>query len=717
MRNDIPKRLSKQWSRYLIFIITVISVCIGHAGGEQLQEIYAAEEEDASSQVKEISQLQVGQDKIDLLFVIDFSSSMKANDSGKEALHILEACMDMMYSANTRVGFVAYNDQILDFCEPVRIVKKKKREALKDRILSIPRSGYTDLGLAMKKAYEITEAASFSQKRDAHIIVLSDGETDLSRTNQERTYKESARDLRAAGEDFGKTGVTVDCIAFGEEYGGSMSDLEFLSENTGGELYRASQSEIIIDIFEKIISSYTFSSMKQISISITGGEGQKIELPVENTFADEINILAVSSKPLQDVAVIYSGKEIAYTKSDYYFTSRISNPADEKINLQFNGEEDQEFKVYVTSYKDMVLNLEINGKTDDRKGFVCSYYFTDSSDELIDTSFYQQFQEQFEVFKKDSNSAKPVQAEMIKSELKEGRQTCYYEVSESGIYELNLRIFSDFYQLIQNNILFSIKNHPPSGTFTTKNRYLKSDTEAVFDLDTYFTDPDGDQLHYELVSLTDNAEGKLRITDSELRISLKETGELGFTVKAVDSEGSVYENDPVTISVEPFWKYYYGITIGAAITALMVILYFSILIIRKLKAVPTTEIHEDEKHVNPSASFSGKLNAYFTKLPDGMEIVPLSFALYQMRDKKVSLGRLLDTLDVPMDELDAFKIQFVAGKDKELIIIHESKSSVMAGASIVCRKLEYSIDFGNKIYITSPDGSYELELHYLSVRS
>ena len=50
-----------------------------------------------------------------------------------------------------------------------------------------------------------------------------------------------------------------------------------------------------------------------------------------------------------------------------------------------------------------------------------------------------------------------------------------------------------------------------------------------------------------------------------------------------------------------------------------------------------------------------------------------------------------------------------------MILYHTSNAVVMIGNSIVCRQIQYSVSFGDVIYITSQDGAYELEMHYITV--
>ena len=51
---------------------------------------------------------------------------------------------------------------------------------------------------------------------------------------------------------------------------------------------------------------------------------------------------------------------------------------------------------------------------------------------------------------------------------------------------------------------------------------------------------------------------------------------------------------------------------------------------------------------------------------------------------------------------------------RKIIFYHNSKASVMIGNSIVCRRMQYALSYGSVIYVTSQDGSCEMEIHYVS---
>lgn len=50
---------------------------------------------------------------LDVIFVMDYSGSMKTNDPERTAQGMVKAFTDTVHSADIRIGFVAYNDRLL----------------------------------------------------------------------------------------------------------------------------------------------------------------------------------------------------------------------------------------------------------------------------------------------------------------------------------------------------------------------------------------------------------------------------------------------------------------------------------------------------------------------------------------------------------------------------------------------------------------------------
>ena len=86
----------------------------------------------------------------------------------------------------------------------------------------------------------------------------------------------------------------------------------------------------------------------------------------------------------------------------------------------------------------------------------------------------------------------------------------------------------------------------------------------------------------------------------------------------------------------------------------------------------------------------------------------------KIKDSKVSLGELFDAYPKEAEALQLYDIYMIADENRNIILYHMSSSGIMVGNGIICRQIQYSISFGDIIYITSQDGCYDLEIHYIA---
>ncbi len=113
---------------------------------------------------------------LDVIFVMDYSGSMKSNDPDAIAQGMVKAFIDTVHATDIHVGFVAYNDQLLAATQPLPVKTNEERQTLKTLIDKSGYSGNTDIGLGLRYAYDLIRQNSDRKKA---IILISDGESDL----------------------------------------------------------------------------------------------------------------------------------------------------------------------------------------------------------------------------------------------------------------------------------------------------------------------------------------------------------------------------------------------------------------------------------------------------------------------------------------------------------------------------------------------------------
>ena len=203
-------------------------------------------------------------DGIDVIFVMDYSGSMKTNDSQNIAKGMVKAFIDTVYDGDIRVGFVAYNDQILSSTSPVSINTYEDRNALKNLVDEKGYSGNTDIGLGLRYAYDLLSQESGRKKI---LVLISDGESDLGGSVTGRDLEASKADLAFATEACHNADIPVYTIAFGK-FDGSMQVLETISQRTGAQTYKVENPEKLIEILYGIFKANMNYTIKKITDGI-----------------------------------------------------------------------------------------------------------------------------------------------------------------------------------------------------------------------------------------------------------------------------------------------------------------------------------------------------------------------------------------------------------------------------------------------------------------
>lgn len=630
---------------------------------------------------------------LDIIFVIDCSGSMKTNDPSRMGLSMVQAFVDTVQKENIRIGYVAYNDNILSYSALEAITTIEKRADLKEKIESIEYSGDTDIGLGISKAYELLAMEQDSKRM---MVLISDGETDLP-DNSERTEEQSNQEMEQCVYQCREENIKIHTVAFGN-YDGNKTVLERMAAETGAESYAAGSPENLIEVLYGIFRDNLIYEIQQYSSGMYAGGRQEIRCVLDAPYLDEINILLLSSEPVGETVARYGEEEISLTNLSNYAVCKIENSEPsakgKELTIYSETNEGQDLQVYVISYRELIPVFQI--QTDAVKNQKLEYqvYFKNRQGEIItDSEFYKGFS--WELICEDANvTQEPAQVSdgVLKGNLL---------FSHSGSYTLTGTLEDDF-----GSYTFSVSveatNTIPSGSIPEGENTLL-DEEWTLCLDDYFKDKDGDTLTY---SIADVQEGvSVRLDGNLLTISPESVGTHIVSIQVSDGEETIQYT--YRVNIIPLWQVYWWVIL-LAVLMMAIILW-------KLTHKPKPELErltEEKKQYH----FCGRLDAYFVLQPqDEEEIPPLSFRMSKIKDGRVSLGSLFETYSKQAEILQLGEIFLIADENRNMILYHRSKSGVMVGSTIACMQIQYHINFGDIIYITSPDGSYDLEIHYVAV--
>lgn len=630
---------------------------------------------------------------MEIVFVLDCSGSMKKNDPSKMGLDMVRAFIDTVQNENIRIGYVAYNDDILSCSEPELMAMAEKREALKEEIGGIMYSRDTDIGHGISYAYEL-----FSTGNDTRriMVLISDGETDLPKGSA-RTVEQSDKELEQCVSQCKEEGIQVYTVAFGQ-YDGSKAALEEIAEKTGAESYSAQGPENLINVLYGIFQDSLTYQIQQFSSGTYAGGSQEIKCVLDAPYLYEVNVLLLSSEPVGETTVRSEGEDIVLNNLSHYAVGKIENIGMDSVGrelmIRSETSEKQDLQVYIISYRNLTPVLQIATDVGRNQNLDYQVYFKDRSGNIVsDPAFYNTFI--WELVCEDADFSQE------ETRVSDGILKGKVSFSHSGTYLLSGTL-SDKFGSFTFPVEVEVKNTMPTGNIPEDTCTLLDD-EWTLCLDDYFTDQDGDMLAY---SVTDISEGvAARLEGNLLTISPQSTGAHCIAIQISDGENGVQYVH--RIQVIPLWRaYWWVLALMAAVVALLLWI-----LLRKPK--PELDRLTEEKKQN---HFSGKLDAYFILQPEEEEeIPPLSFQMNKVKDGRVSLGDLFGAYPKQAAALQLYDIFLIADENRSMILYHRSKSGVMVGNTIVCMQIQYSVSFGDIIYITSPGGDYDLEIHYVAL--
>lgn len=636
---------------------------------------------------------------LNIIFVIDSSGSMKTNDSSRVGLDMVQAFIDTVRTEEIRVGYVAYNDGIVSYASPESIGTAEKREELKMEIGSITYSGNTDIGMGVSYAYELLSAVKDGRQM---MVLISDGETDLPK-NSDRTEEQANQELVQCVDQCREENIQIYTVAFGQ-YDGSEAFLREISTETGAESYSAQSPENLIEVLYGIFQDNLFYQIQRFSSGTYAGGEQDITCILDASYLDEINVLMLSSGTVGETLVKYGDTEISLTDLSHYAVGKIKiggkDTSAKELVIHTVTEEGQDLQIYVVSYRGLTPVLEIASTAGRNQQLQYQVYFKDRNGEIVsDPGFYKAFSWDLSCAESDKlrENVEIEEAQTLEGVLK--GNLCF---THSGTYTLSGVLSDDFgsYSFV---VPVEVSNTTPSGSIPEESCTLL-ERERTICLDDYFTDEDGDALSYSIIN--GQEEGvDVRLEGNLLTLAPHSTGTHVVILQVSDGEESIQY--VYRLEVLPLWQVYWWV-IALVLAGVAFILW-------KLTHKPRPELERltEEKKKN---SFYGKLDAYFVRQPeDEEEIPPLSIQMNRIKDSKVSLGDLFEAYPIQAEALQLGDIYLIADEKRNMILYHTSKSGVMVGSSIVCKQLQYSISFGDVIYVTSPNGCYDLEIHYIAV--
>ncbi|PPQ49041.1 VWA domain-containing protein [Paenibacillus peoriae] len=635
----------------------------------------------------------------DAVFVLDTSYSMRDTDPEGIAAEVINMFMDLSDADRTRVGFVAYNHNVVASKPLTSIAVAAQKSQIQQDIRTLNRSGYTDLGLGLRKGSELL-AAGASQGRQPFMILLSDGETDFGASSGSRSKGDSNNDVSSVIKSAQTKGYPVYTIGLNHDGTVNRQELERIASQTGGASFITSSVEDLPEILNRIFASQIRSKLVPIAAITTTGEMQELTVTLPDSSMEEANLVLLSEHPLLETQLYSNSENVRRYKSNRYAILKIEHPQAGKVKLKLRGIRGDLVKINLLGSYRLEAEATMGGKQQatathgDKpvqllKGqstpFQAQLLLPDSQ-KLTDEAVYTSLQAHIVVTPKGGTAKK------VPMTYKSGAFHTEYAFPQTGDYTWQLSLDSP--QWYRKGIVHKVHaaNAAPQVLKDLTIRLVKEDGDSRRSLSDFIIDPNHDKLNYKLDSEASGDTVNAEINGNDLLLSELHTGDTQLKITATDPEGAS-SSATLTVSVQ---SRYTAIKWTVAISIVVAALLYWFL--------------------RPKPQFAGRIEGYFLATASGQEIPVKSWPLTSFPGRKVSLQDLFRTLDVHEPLPEAERIVFSAGKKGSLIVKHDTRCALQHGKIRLARNKKAVMEYSDKLYITFEDGVTEIELRYKAIK-
>lgn len=255
-----------------------------------------------------------GKMDLDVVFVLDASSSMLSSDPDRIAIDAFNLFTDLC-DESCSVGYSVYTEKLKASSPIVSLDNKKNLEKLKKDISDIEYDPYgsTDIALGLTKAMNIhAQNKNADSNRKKVIILLSDGNTYLE--NGPRTLAEANKEMNSTLNTLKSKNIPV--YSIGLNYDGTLDkkELQKISKSTNGKSYETTTSDKLITIISDIFSD--IYKLNGTNCEIKDGN---VKINVKDNSVFYVNVIIkskFSKKELNPVLTSPDGKEVLLTNNN-----------------------------------------------------------------------------------------------------------------------------------------------------------------------------------------------------------------------------------------------------------------------------------------------------------------------------------------------------------------------------------------------------------------
>lgn len=273
----------------------------------------------------------------DYVVVLDVSGSMNKTDKERLSFEAIKMLSDIC-DKEDRIAVITFNEGIVYESLLVPVKDTESVKSVIHNLDNISFHGDTDNGLAMRKGVDLLQNNSTKEERNRNIIFISDGQTDLSGTNSERTVQQSVDDMEYCRETAKEESIAIYTIGFSTSGSSIIDEMTAISTATKAQNYVCAGPLQMLNTITNIVktSKSRYENMQQTVK--TSDKLATMDITISQTDMPGFIIFA-SSSPIEDFEIIAKKNQGEVSKTTHCLVVKFEQMQEETMSLCYRTKE------------------------------------------------------------------------------------------------------------------------------------------------------------------------------------------------------------------------------------------------------------------------------------------------------------------------------------------------------------------------------------------
>lgn len=494
--------------------------------------------------------------RMNVVFVMDESGSMNSTDKEKFRYEALEMFFGISSERGNYIGAVAFNDGIVLKEDLKEITGKEEKLAISDKIKGVGSAGDTNIGLALDTAVDM-----LTEKRnpdlDNVIIILSDGNTDLSevikdKTELEKAMAESEAKKQMAIDKAKTANITIHAVCLNSNGAADKNELQKVSDATGGTCVEVTNAQDLKDVFATFYELiYSIETIKLTDGQVGGDGSLEVPFDIPETGIDEANLI-INGAGVQTVSLtspsgaVIEGQDLSGMElsSRTFDILKLASPEAGSWKLVLKSKAGTNVSVDMIYNSDLEVSLSKKSDAAVRVGNPVSIncLIKDKGQEIKDASVYKESPVKLTIKNVATGDEQVV-------DMEPSDNGCVYTFTPETMddFEMTALVEMDGLKKTSDTLTVSVGNTAPTAEDYSATKFiLPGSKAAVIDLSSQAKDAEDSELVYTITGGSLQGDN-VTLDGDKLTINYTKSGSGTVEIQAADTKG---ETVSFTVSIK-----------------------------------------------------------------------------------------------------------------------------------------------------------------------